>query len=483
MHLRRYASLVILFVLLLTIMTAPSAVAAEQQEGSLAVDDDSASADSGSLPVENADQLLEEEDFLAADGESAIDTAGMQEAFFPVIEAYRGAIQDGVNMLIGEGGSEYAGAVGFGGFFPECDPQYAFYDVNKDEEPEMLIGTGYSLNEFRVVQIFYCENGQIKRFFDEKHNYMENVYIGANGTIMINCRILVAPIGSTLEIVTIGSSWAEPEAYDSCYCNAIAGGVVMDPDEDYLRMAEGAFAELRDAGCSEVSIEEMDAKREDYIATGLDLTALEWHSFMEQTPSEEVPDETPMPGGEEKDGSFSGEHVYNVYKAPVLNDMEMGTTLALDADGDRFIMVVNLMEYWGVVSGTYTRTDSYLDLNIINTVEGWGEDDVSSLRLSVVGDTFVSSQYFFSVEKNGVFHYEESYTVTGDSGIGIVTGDCVRFRAGPGTDYWILVELYKGDRLEITGRCGDWYQARTRKADGFSSQAYGYISCDYLEKE
>ncbi len=64
---------------------------------------------------------------------------------------------------------------------------------------------------------------------------------------------------------------------------------------------------------------------------------------------------------------------------------------------------------------------------------------------------------------------------TSSSGSGTVTGDGVRVRSGPGTDYSVIGYYNKGASVSITGTSGSWYQI------SYNGQT-GYIAAQYVSK-
>lgn len=61
--------------------------------------------------------------------------------------------------------------------------------------------------------------------------------------------------------------------------------------------------------------------------------------------------------------------------------------------------------------------------------------------------------------------------------VGWITADSLRVRGGAGMQYDIIGGLVQGDRVEITGKSGDWYAIR------FSETETGYVSGQYLTFE
>lgn len=58
--------------------------------------------------------------------------------------------------------------------------------------------------------------------------------------------------------------------------------------------------------------------------------------------------------------------------------------------------------------------------------------------------------------------------------VGWITADSLRVRGGAGLRYSVIGGLALGDRVEITGKTGDWYSIR------FGETQTGYVSGQYL---
>lgn len=87
---------------------------------------------------------------------------------------------------------------------------------------------------------------------------------------------------------------------------------------------------------------------------------------------------------------------------------------------------------------------------------------ISSSYLSLGGGT-----------QSGGTSSEQSSTGETASGTAVIIGDYVRMRAGPGTGYEILGSYNSGDKMELLGKSGDWYNVR-------SNGIQGYIYAQYL---
>lgn len=56
-----------------------------------------------------------------------------------------------------------------------------------------------------------------------------------------------------------------------------------------------------------------------------------------------------------------------------------------------------------------------------------------------------------------------------------ITGDSVRFRSGPGTNYEILGSLSKGDTATYLSTEGNWYKIRRGNTTGYVSSDYATL--------
>ena len=71
---------------------------------------------------------------------------------------------------------------------------------------------------------------------------------------------------------------------------------------------------------------------------------------------------------------------------------------------------------------------------------------------------------------------EQPEKIDDDSDMGTLTGDCVRFRTGPSLNDAVTRYLYRGDRVQVLGKEGDWYKVLL---DGKTGYVYStYISLD-----
>ena len=58
------------------------------------------------------------------------------------------------------------------------------------------------------------------------------------------------------------------------------------------------------------------------------------------------------------------------------------------------------------------------------------------------------------------------------SGIGVITGDWVNMRSGPGTGYAVVGTYNNGTKMTITGQSGDWYKVSVNGQTGYVYKQY-----------
>ena len=68
-----------------------------------------------------------------------------------------------------------------------------------------------------------------------------------------------------------------------------------------------------------------------------------------------------------------------------------------------------------------------------------------------------------------------------DLGMGTLTGDCVRFRTGPSLEDSVTRYLYRGNRVQVLDREGDWYRVLLDGTIGYLYSAYVTLDGDKPE--
>ncbi len=76
---------------------------------------------------------------------------------------------------------------------------------------------------------------------------------------------------------------------------------------------------------------------------------------------------------------------------------------------------------------------------------------------------------------------EESEKTGDDTGMGTLTGDCVRFRTGPSLNDSVTRYLYRGDRVQVLGKEGDWYKVLLDGKTGYVYSTYVALDADKPE--
>ena len=125
----------------------------------------------------------------------------------------------------------------------------------------------------------------------------------------------------------------------------------------------------------------------------------------------------------------------------------------------------------GECSYVNLRSAPSTDSEILTTI-----DEGSFLELHSVDEAWCFVTYDGQAGYvNAEYVYSEGISVLITEGI--VTGDCVNVRSGPGTDYSIAGKVYAGERVTLTALADGWY-AITDEDSGVS----GYIRGDYIRE-
>ena len=155
----------------------------------------------------------------------------------------------------------------------------------------------------------------------------------------------------------------------------------------------------------------------------------------------------------------------------VITTLDKGTKMSvIGASGNWYEVSYNGKT--GYVSATSVRLRSQPNTNC-DTL-GYYSNGVSLTALGSVKD-------WYKVSYNGKTGYmaaqyvritpSESYSAAKS---GTVSGDSVRLRMGPSTDFAAIATLNKNTSVKITGETGSWYEV---SANG----QYGYMSKDYIK--
>lgn len=179
---------------------------------------------------------------------------------------------------------------------------------------------------------------------------------------------------------------------------------------------------------------------------------------------------------EEQTDAFSGVYVENAGE-------NLAGSISFGFDGT-FLLSVNYTEGFADVSGTYTKDDSgYItcqaddpDYNGVSEIIMYLDDS----GLTMIND-------YWTVSHGTSFTYAGDFSP--DDSSGTVTGDGVRIRSGPGTEYDVITDLDHGDVVSISGLSGNWY--RVTNVFSFYSEIYGemvyiptigFMSADYIAR-
>lgn len=102
------------------------------------------------------------------------------------------------------------------------------------------------------------------------------------------------------------------------------------------------------------------------------------------------------------------------------------------------------------------------------------------------GDAYISGDYLSLSWSTGASTAPQvpSPQPASSGTTGIVTGNDVRMRAGPGTGYAILGTYDRGEKMSVTGSSGDWYAVSHDGLQGYVSKQYLslYVSTDDTEE-
>ena len=177
-------------------------------------------------------------------------------------------------------------------------------------------------------------------------------------------------------------------------------------------------------------------------------------------------------------GTISGVYVLDA------GENARGGSISFCSDGT-LKLAVPFNEAYADFGGTYTIDD---DGNISCTMNKRDAASVFLLALRVNGTSMTACNDYSTLEMGSVLSYAGEFTPL--DGEGTVTGDDVRIRTGPGTDYGVITTLNKGDTVAISGMCGNWYRVTYTRLS-FYSELYGgtvsyvdvgFMSADYVSR-
>lgn len=372
--------------------------------------------------------------------------------FAPVIEEYQYAISleaDEAFEHVDE--FAYVGGLFPGGYSPHTDNVYAFCDINQDGTDEMLVSDGYGSEYRQIIEVFYQNDDGIGKLFYDTFNYRVGLYIGNDGTAM-----------------TSGSNGAGSEEMTVYSLNDLSAPVVVGLfSYDERDMDRGSPESTK------ISHAEYSEKVNDYIIHSIDYTALDWHFFV--TPPE---------------GEYDPYPKANPAVSGLYADTAMGSTMSkinFDAQDRSFILLLNLWYDWEIAEGTYSvDAKGVIECKTERLISRCYENKkvTDSAKLSPVhflisGDKIVPVEEGLC-EGQAYYRISDGFSVVPDSGTGTVTGDAVRVRSGPGTEYDIFTELFSGDQVTIIGSSGDWYRIECIDRNG--ALFWGFMHSDYITR-
>ena len=372
------------------------------------------------------------------------------DVFAPVIKEYERVISMGEDALDNINAFIYVGGLDFGGYYPGTNTVYTFYDINGDGTEEMLIGTGSDSGTRSIIEVFYFEDDKIGKLFDETFNYRVGLHIGADGTVMTEGSM--SAFGAMMDVFLISTTGFAPELTNGYYYDT---SDMAESFEEYTKLSQNEYT----------------AKVNDYIANGLDYSSLDWRFFV--TPPEGEYD--PYPKQSSAFQSVAGTYV----------DTSASQSCVLCDDGS-FRLSVNFGEGYYDYVGTYTVSSSG---NIDCTLDsGWSEHYGNVIHLNLFDNTLSVLSDYSSLYKGLVFRYAGGFTP--DEATGTVTGEGVRIRSGPGTDYNVLTSLSKGSTVTIFGESDGWYRIgytlyyhEPATNSTVSVPFIGFMSADYIARD
>lgn len=171
-------------------------------------------------------------------------------------------------------------------------------------------------------------------------------------------------------------------------------------------------------------------------------------------------------------------------------DTAMGSTMSqinFDGQNRSFILLLNLWYDWEIAGGIYSVDENGVieckpDRLISRCYENnkvTDSEKLFSIHFLISGDEIVPVEEGLC-EGQAYYRISDGFSVIPDSGTGTVTGDAVRVRSGPGTDYTILTALDSGNQVTITGNSGDWYRIECIDKNG--ALFWGFMRSDYITR-
>lgn len=159
-----------------------------------------------------------------------------------------------------------------------------------------------------------------------------------------------------------------------------------------------------------------------------------------------------------------------------------------DSKNQTFTLVLTNWYAWEVFDGTYeVDASGVIECVPVSGVSTYynrvsGSDELNPVHyiISGSGDAIIPVEDGLG-EGDCYSRIGEGYSITPDSGSGAVTGDAVRIRCGPGTDYPFFTELYSRNQVSIIGNCGEW--CRVECFDSYGNLFRGFIRSDYIFRD
>ena len=409
-----------------------------------------------------APAMASSEDSSASD--VAEETVNPETVFQPVIDEFSEVITLGSDALEQLDSFTYVSDLGVGGYIPGSGTVYAFYDINDDGVPEMIVGMGADCGKRNILEVLYYEEGKIGELFNHAFFYRSGLHIGADGTVMQEGS--VSAFCETMTIYSVKDSLSMPSQLESYY---------YDSSDNKM------FTYMQEDGHSELSQADYYKAVNDFIMNGLDYSSLDWHFFVIPEGGEYDPYPGKMPEVSSTTNTISGLYVDS-------SSAQSPCQINFDSSNQTYILVMTNWYAYEVFEGQYSIDENGViecvpDVGVstyYNKVSGSDELWPVHYKISGNGETIIPVEDGLG-EGDHYSRVSDGYSVNTDSGSGIVTGNAVRIRCGPGTDYFFFTELNSGNKVTIIGKCGEWY--RVQCYDSYGNLWRGFIHSDYVSRE
>lgn len=165
---------------------------------------------------------------------------------------------------------------------------------------------------------------------------------------------------------------------------------------------------------------------------------------------------------------------------------ELSSLINFDSMHQWCTFYLNTWEDWIITEGPYSvdangiieyKTELAIDC-FEGTVTEYTDQPITHFSISEDKITILEKVTGYGSE---FYRAGDGFSVTPESGMGTVTGNGVRVRSGPGTDYTVFTALDSGDRVSILGSSNGWY--RIECTDHSGSVFRGFMRSDYIVRD